>query len=172
MATALIGTDQAQSLASTIDGATVRMPPMNEDTGIPAATLEARRFLHHNIEASRQLGLPDSPILHLAISNLADRLLALPHHSSLRVEQVHVTALRVASQAALEGLPFEWVEADFLSRLHTAAESDWLAAEAARRTKRTDWLGQAKATIRSNGMDPGPDAWQMATRYGWDQSQV
>lgn len=145
---------------------------MPENMPTTTAQPESPRFPHHNVEASHQLGLPDLPAVHLAVTMLADRLVALPHHSSQPTQQVRLTALRVASRAVLEGQPIEWAAAHFLSRLNDAAEPDWAAAEAACLTHRTDWLGHAMVVLLSNGVDLDPDARRTATMYGWDESRI
>lgn len=120
-------------------------------------------FPHHSPEASRLLGLPDSPVIHLAVTTIANRLLALQHQSPLPAEAVRITAFRVASGTALEGMPFELAEAEFLHRLNDPGAPPLPDLG----VKHTDWLGEATAAIRESGGDPGPDARRMATRYGW-----
>jgi len=120
-------------------------------------------FPHHSPEASRLLGLPDSPVIHLAVTTIVNRLLALQHQSTLTAEVVRITAFRVASGTALEGMPFELAAAEFLHRLNGPGAPPYPDLG----IKRTDWLGDASNAIRESGGDPGPDARRMATRYGW-----
>ena len=130
------------------------------------------QFLHHSVEASRLLCLPNSPILHLAVTTVVARLLALPHQSSQSAEAVRITAFRVASGTVLECLPFECAAATFLSTLIDAAEPDFEASDLAYRSKRTNWLSEARAAIVAEGADPGPYARPWATRYGWNSSRA
>jgi hypothetical protein len=107
--------------------------------------------------------LPDSPIIHLAVTTIVNRLLALQQQTTLTAEAVRITAFRVASETALEGWPFECAAAEFLHRLGDAGAPPYPDVG----SKRTDWLGDATTAIRESGIDPGPDARRMATRYGW-----
>jgi len=123
-------------------------------------------FLHYSAEARSLLGLPDSPVIHLAVTRLVDMLLPHSEGAPLSQRAVRITAFRSASGGALESLPFECVVGEFRSTLNLPADME--ASEIAYRTKRTDWLGQARDDIVAAGGDPGRNAHRMATRYGWD----
>ncbi len=126
-------------------------------------------FPYFSEEARSQLGLPDSPVLHHTITNLADRLMPFAKESKHELRIVRISALRTASRAALEELPFEWVLFLFCTGLDLSCDRQ--AAEAAYRTTRTDWLALSVATIRATGMDLGPETSRMATPYGWNAAQ-
>lgn len=119
-------------------------------------------------EARSTLGLPDSPAIHLAVTSLAERLGAFAEGTHLDLRAIRITALRTASRAVLEELPFEQVVFDFQTSL--GLPGDQAAAEEAYRTTRTDWLGQAVAKIEAMGLSAGLDARRMATPYGWNTS--
>lgn len=131
-------------------------PPKPAEPDLP-------RFLHHNVEASRQLGLPDSPTIHLAITKIADRLMLLAPGSPLPAQDCLIQALRTASGAALFRWPMESAEWEF--RLRTDQVGDEPQPELGK--DRPDWLGQARAEIIASGEDPGPDARRQASPYGW-----
>ena len=127
-------------------------------------TIEVPRFPHYSAEAEKLLGLPDSPVVHLAVTRLV--ALLLPHADGTRFdpETVRITAFREASGAALEGLPLANVVGRFRLTLDLSSPP-W--SELAKPKSRTNWLDWAMAEIREEGLDPGPDANRLATRYGW-----
>lgn len=126
---------------------------------------ELPQFPHHNPEASRQLGLPDSPTVHLAVTTVANRLLALVEGVEDDPRALGIQALRAASYAVLFSLPFEAATADFLSRCDLHADHE--TARRACKAGRMDWLGCAREQVLAEGSDPGPDVREMATAYGW-----
>ncbi len=126
-------------------------------------------FTHYSAEASKLVGIPRSPVIHLAILTVVDDLLPLAAQTrasaSPNPNAARIGAFRVASRTVLEGFPIEWAKLYYLT--YFGDEFDGSEAEVAYRTKRTDWLGEAKSVIESSGLDSGPDAKRMATRYGW-----
>ncbi len=70
---------------------------------------EQPRFPYASTEAKRQLGIPDSPAIHLAITDLAERLLSLPYGQERPSNETRITALRSASWGARESHCFELV---------------------------------------------------------------
>lgn len=117
-------------------------------------------------EAVKSLGLPDSPVIHLSIHTVAGLLRPLESRSLRDARSTCIARFRVASSTVLEGLPIEHARYEFLSRV--GVEGDSTEADEAYRTRRTDWLGQAKEQLAAQGLDTGPDARPMATRYGWN----
>ena len=104
------------------------------------------RFLHHNLTASSQLGLPDSPVIHLAVSHVVSLLLQHAPGTHLSEEQVHIQALRAASGTVLEHLPIEYAIERFKDRVGLEMKN----AEFLERTyysHRTNWLLIAKNAI-------------------------
>jgi len=126
-------------------------------------------FPYFSEEARRELGLPDSPVLHHAITNLADRLMPFGNGSAQEPRIVRNTALRTALRAVREELPFEWIV--FLFRVYVDLAGNREAADAAFRTTRTDWLALSAGAIRAAGIDASPAASRMATPYGWNATQ-
>jgi hypothetical protein len=115
--------------------------------------------------ALQTLGLPDSPAIHLAICTVAELLQPLDASCSASSRDKCIVRFRVASHAVREGLPIEYSRLQYLWRFGTDINHE--TAEAALRLPRTDWLGRAKAALEAIGVDPGPDAQKMATRYEW-----
>lgn len=122
-------------------------------------------FPHHWPEASRQLGIPDSPVVHLAIRTIAQRLLDAYGSQCQDWDAAQITALRCASRAALESESFELATLRF--HLYADMHVDAALEARAREAVRTNWLGQATQQILAEGDDPGPDAKRLATSYGW-----
>lgn len=122
-------------------------------------------FPYRSSEARSRLGLPESPAIHLAVTDLAEQLLPLAAGASASVEDVRIRGLHSASGGALFSRPFEVVRADFLWMLDLADELE--AASAACRGKRTDWLGQAVARLRAEGIEVPPTVGRQRSRYGW-----
>lgn len=119
----------------------------------------------YTAEAIRTLGLPDSPVIHFAISTVAELLRPLASMSHEDARSTCIDRYRVASGTVLERQPIEWARHQFQSRI--GVEVDNTAWETIKRLLRTDWLGQAKASLEARGVDTGPDAQRMASRYGW-----
>lgn len=125
-------------------------------------------FPYYSEEARNQLGLPDSPVIHLAITKLADKLMSFASGTRFSADIIRITALRAASGCVQDESPFECAVLKF--RVSLDLPADAAAADEAYRTTRTDWLGQAMAEIKAAGIDPGADARRMATPYGWNES--
>lgn len=123
------------------------------------------RFLHHNLKASKHLGLPDSPVIHLAVSNVVSLLMPNATGTRLSDEQAEVQALRTASRTVLESLPIECAVEMFKERLDLPMGAELM--ERMYRSVRTDWLLSAKNAILEAGEHTGPDVSRSATRYGW-----
>lgn len=116
-------------------------------------------------EASRLLGIPESPVVHLAIRTVADRLME-SHGAECRVQEAaQIAAMRSASRAVLESESFDLATLRFrlAMDLPTDVEQEARAADA----PKSDWLKMARDTILAEGGDPGPDPHQLASRYGW-----
>lgn len=122
-------------------------------------------FHDYSGEAMQTLGLPDSPVIHLAIRTVAELLQPLDAGSLEDARSTCIDRFGVSSGTVLESLPIEWARHQFLLRI--GVDSDGFDSEDSMRTTRTDWLGQAKVSLEARGADPGPDAKRMATRYGW-----
>lgn len=116
-------------------------------------------------EFSRQLGIPDSPVVHLAIRTVAKRLMDSQGAECCDQEAAQIAAMRSASRAVLESESFDLAKLRFrlAMNLPTDVEQEARAAEA----PKSDWLKMARDTILAEGGDPGPDPHQLASRYGW-----
>jgi len=126
---------------------------------------DAGRFPHHWPEASVELGIPDVPEIHLAIRTLSDRLMTLHEKEVEGVDMAPKTAMRCASRAVLESESIEVVSCRFLTSLGYDLSSERI--EQAMQSPKTYWLRMARDSIAADGIDPGPDASRLATRYGW-----
>lgn len=127
------------------------------------------QFPYASSEAKRHLGIPDTPAIHLAITDLAERLLALPYRDDRPLGDTRVSALRSASRGVREGLCFELVVLYYriaLGDFPDQAECDRVYAEGAR----TDWLGAAMARLTAEGRQVSPAVKSQATRYGWSEA--
>lgn len=118
-------------------------------------------------EASSQLGIPDSPVIHLAITELASQLLQYTEGSPLEHWQIRIAALRAASGAVLFGRSFD--EAEFHLRIATDLPVPSVIPEEVMLAPRRDWLAEAAARLRAEGMNV-PHAYQrQRSPYGWCQ---
>ena len=116
-------------------------------------------------DASRQLGIPDSPVVHVAIRTVADRLMESQGAECCDQGAAQIAAMRTASRSGLESESFDLATLRFrlAMDLSTDAEQEAGAAESAK----TDWLQMAREAILGEGVDPGPDSHKLASRYGW-----
>lgn len=136
--------------------------------GAPAmqAAENVPRFVHHNLEASRLVGLPDSPVIHLAVSMVYDLLLPSAAGAPISLERVHIQAMRAASGCVLFSSAIE--EARELFRDSVGLQMDASVFEPERRRPRVNWLKLARQQMLADGDDPGPDVSRCSTAYGWN----
>lgn len=123
------------------------------------------KFPYQSSEARQQLGIPDSPEIHLAITKLAERLLPLSEGASVSDEILRITALRTASGGVLFSRPFEEVVFRFHANLNLPVDegkNDEIA-----RLARTDWLGQAVQQLRAEDVEVSKNFGKQVSRYGW-----
>lgn len=126
---------------------------------------EHKHLSFYSEEAQRLLGIPDSPVIHLAICTVAELLKPLDARSKLDADATRIQRMRVASGTALECLPIEIAQLNFLSAIGVEQEDPNMRAWL--RVVRTNWLAQARAALTVLGLDPGMETKGMATRYGW-----
>ena len=126
-------------------------------------------FPYQSSEAARQLGIPDSPEIHLAITRLADSLIPLAAGASLSDSDVRIAALRTASGGVLFSYPFDLVVIRFHASLGLPVDQD--AIDAAANLERTDWLGQAARDLKAKGVKVQPNFRQQSSHYGWQKMQ-
>ena len=122
-------------------------------------------FPYQSREATEQLGIPDSPEIHLAITELAAHLLQQTEGSPLEHWQRRVVALRTASGAALFGWSLELTERELRinAELNVPAEMP----EEVKNAPRRNWLADAAAKLREEGIFV-PAAYQrQRSAYGW-----
>ncbi|MEW6099100.1 MAG: hypothetical protein AB1666_07930 [Pseudomonadota bacterium] len=124
------------------------------------------KFPHHNEAFTRQLGLPDSPVIHLAVQTVMDKLLAEFEEPRRSDDKVRIAAMRTASGAVLMHRPFVYARTYLKEILDGPA--DWDSVQDEIVAPAPDWLGEARAAMLAAGEDPGPDARRMATLWGWD----
>lgn len=122
------------------------------------------KFPHHNEAFTRQLGLPDSPVIHLAVQTVMDRLLAELEEPWRSDDKVRIAAMRTASGTVLMRRPFVYARTYLNEILNGPA--DWDSVQDEIVAPGPDWLGEARAAIVAAGEDPGPDARRIATRWG------
>ncbi|WP_062195732.1 hypothetical protein [Caldimonas taiwanensis] len=134
-------------------------PPQSFPPGEP-------EFPHHNEAFTRQLGLPDSPVIHLAVQIVMERLLAELEEPRRGDDQVRIAAMRTASGTVLMRRPFVYARTYLKEILDGPA--DWASVRNEIVAPGPDWLGEARAAMLAAGEDPGPEARRMATRWGWD----
>jgi len=125
-------------------------------------------FPYQSSEARRQLGIPDSPEIHLAITGLAERLIPLAEGASKSDAVLRITALRTASAAVLFRYPFEMVVLRFRVSLDLPVDQDEI--DAAAKLTPTDWLGQAVQQLRMEGVEIAPNFGKQASHYGWREA--
>lgn len=123
-------------------------------------------FPHHNEAFTRQLGLPDSPVIHLAVQTVMERLLAELEESRRSEDRVRIAAMRTASGTVLMRRPFVYART-YLKEI-IDGPADWDSVQDEVVAPGPDWLGEARAAMLARGEDPGPDARRIATRWGWD----
>lgn len=122
-------------------------------------------FPYQSSEAKSQLGIPDSSEIHLAITKLAERLIALAEGTTLCDSNIRISALRTASEGVLFSYPFEVVATLFRSKLGLHIEQD--ASDRIGTSKREDWLGQAVRYLRAEGVEIPTSFGEQVSNYGW-----
>ena len=122
-------------------------------------------FPYQSSEAQQQLGIPDSPEIHLAITKLAERLVPLAEGASATDAIVRIAALRTASGGVLFGHPFEEVVLRF--RASIGLPFDTGRIDEIVHLAHTDWLGQAVQQLRAEGVEISTNFGKQVSRYGW-----
>lgn len=122
-------------------------------------------FPYQSSELSKELGVPDSPLVHLAISSLAERLLPIAEAVSSDTRIQRIQALRAASYAVLMHETFTLTEVRFRSSLELPVSQEEI--EAAIGNERTNWLAKAAAQLHAEGVELGSYVRVQASPYGW-----
>ena len=124
-------------------------------------------FPYQSSEATSQLGLPDSPEIHLAVTRLAERLIPLAVGDNLPDSRaIRITALRSASGGVLFSYPFEEVVTRFRLNLGLHIEQDEIDRSVVPSAK-TDWLGQAVQDLKAEGVEIPISFRRQVSHYGW-----
>jgi hypothetical protein len=115
------------------------------------------RFPYESRFVQYELGLPAFAELHLAITDLADRLLALDVSGGQGLEDRLISALRVALRTVINFRPFEYAAAVYCDYVDASAEvRAYWQAQAQANGPRVDWLRQAVDRLRSEGWTGTP----------------
>ena len=123
-------------------------------------------FPYQSSEATSKLGIPDAPVVHLAITELTERLLTHAVGAPEVINRNRQQALRVASGAVLFHWPFACVLAEFLYKIDL--EPDFAASNAAEAAGiGTNWIGEAAMRLRAEGIEVPAQYRHHATAYGW-----
>ena len=122
-------------------------------------------FAYESTEARRELGIPSVPEVHFAITDLAENLLPIAETSSADPNRQRIAALRTASGAVLFGWPLLLAERELRMNLDLAVEpgehaTHWI-------TNDKDWLSEAVAQLREEGLVIRRDFQRQRTNYGW-----
>ena len=128
-------------------------------------TASSPNFPYHSAEASSQLGLPNSPEIHLAVTELAQEMLELAALSGKEPRIQRIVALRQSSGAVLFGYSKPMLE------LYIRADLDLPISEelqiAARTAPAVNWLAQAVTRLREEGHEVRADFNKQRSSYGW-----
>ena len=122
-------------------------------------------FPYQSSELSKELGVPDSPLVHLAISSLAERLLPITEVALSNPRHQRIKALRAASYAVLMNETFKCTEVQLRFDLELPVSKEEF--DAASGTERTNWLAEASAQLKAEGIDIDSYVRVLASRYGW-----
>jgi hypothetical protein len=123
-------------------------------------TDSAPAFPYQCSEATHQLGIPDSPAIHLAISNLAESLLASSPDCADSLDDIRRLALRTASYGVLMSQSLELTVVRFRASCGLSFDHD-VASQP------TDWLAHAVARLEAEGFRNSEGALRQRSRYGW-----
>jgi hypothetical protein len=123
-------------------------------------------FPYQSSEASHELGIPDSPEIHLAITSLAERLMPIAEGTNVSDSKVRIAALRTASGGVLFRHPFEEVVIRFRLNLGLHIDQDEID-RTLNPSLKTDWLGQAVHDLKAQGVEIPNGFGQQASNYGW-----
>jgi hypothetical protein len=131
-------------------------------------TDEHPEFPYQSSAAHRQLGVPSSPVIHLAITTLAEQLLPLAGSTGLDDAQSRILALRVASDAALFGWSLPEAEQHVRIGLDRPCQDGVkVPTHRIRIPTETDWLGSAAARLEREGVHVDQRFQQQRTNHGW-----
>ena len=119
-------------------------------------------FPYQSSEARQQLGIPNSPVIHLAITDLAQRLLDECPDFGNPPEILRITALRSGSYGARESRAYEAVAVRHRAMLGSRVEQEEI--DLAYALPRMDWLGLAMSRLEAEGIATDPRSRQHSPR--------
>src|ERR1035437_5092155 len=121
-------------------------------------------FPYQSSELTKELGVPDSPLVHLAISSLAERLLPVAEAASSDTRIQRIQALRAASYAVLMHHTFAFTDVRLRASLELPVSQEEF--DAASGNERPNWLAHASAQVQAEGGDLGAYVRVQASPYG------
>lgn len=122
-------------------------------------------FPYQSSELSKELGVPDSPLVHLAISSLAERLLPTAETAFSDPHTQRIQALRAASYAVLMHHTLAFTDLRFRASLELPVSQEEIDATSG--NERTNWLAQASAKLQVEGVDLDSYVRVRPSPYGW-----
>ena len=122
-------------------------------------------FPYQSSELTKALGVPDSPLVHLAICSLAERLLPIAEAACADPRIQRSEALRAASYAVLMHHTFISAEVRLRSSLGLPISQEKI--DEASGHESTNWLAEASAQLLAEGVDLGSYVRVQASPYGW-----
>lgn len=126
-------------------------------------------FPYQSSEAAMQLGLPDSPEIHLAVTTVASLLLPIASLTSLDIKQQRVAVLRVASGAVLFG--WSLTSAEQMARVHLNLPIlEGCTLPQSRMINEKDWLAEAANRLCDEGVAIKSGVQRQRSNYGWRSS--
>jgi|GEM_PF-4015428 len=122
-------------------------------------------FPYQSSELSKELGVPDSPLVHLAISSLAERLLPTAETAFSDPRMQRIQALRAASYAVLMHHTLAFTDVRFRASLELPVSQE--EVDSATGNEKTNWLAKASAQLQAEGVDLGSYVRVQPSPYGW-----
>jgi hypothetical protein len=129
------------------------------------------KFPYQSSEARRQLGLPDSPEVHLAITSLAEQLLSMAEVANLEASMARIAVLRIASGAVQFGWTLLGAQQQFRIHLNLPLQ-DGVAIPSHRISNEKDWLSEAVSQLQREGVTIDQRFQQQRTNRGWRHLDV
>ena len=123
-------------------------------------------FPYESSFAREQLGIPDAPEIHLAITGLAELLLPLAQASKLDERLQRIQVLRVASSAVLFGWPLSTAQEEARAHLDLPPvhggmrPKPWV-------TNEKNWLAETASQLGKEGVVVNPRFQYQRSNYGW-----
>lgn len=139
-------------------------PPTH--TGRRSHHIIAMTFSYYSAELHSQLGLPDHPAIQLAVATVANQLAEAAARAHANPGGLRIAVTRAASYVVLWSWPIEAAQRYAADEGLDLVHEVWWPEERLG-VRPVDRLGQATERLRSEGIDPVPDARHMKTRYGW-----